>query len=115
MAVDRIHADCYCITMARAKRKAKLEPKEHLIPIGARLRKWRDSHGFSLSVAADQLKAAAASWRSWEIGEKAPELHFAFAVESLTSGSDDPILASDWAFPRKTSKASEPTDDSAGG
>lgn len=81
-----------------------------LAVLGVRLRKWRESQPGKLShrAAGELIRASQTTWTAWERGEKAPDLHFAFELEKLTEGPDQ-ILASEWAFPRKGSKAADQT------
>jgi len=80
------------------------EREDGLAAAGVRLRSWREGQGLSQSAAADRIRASQTTWAAWERGEKGPDLHFAFEIERLTDG-ESPVLASDWAFPRKGSKA----------
>lgn len=68
---------------------------------GARLRKWREDHGLKQTAAAALILSTQGAWTAWERGERAPDLHFAFALEKLTDGA---VKAEDWAFPRSTSR-----------
>lgn len=81
------------------------ERDEGLAAAGSRLKQWRLAQpGLSQSAAAERIKASQGAWAAWERGEKGPDLHFAFELEKLTGGA---VQAEAWAFPRKTSKASD--------
>lgn len=80
------------------------ERNEGLAAAGAKLRSWRADQGLSQVAAAERIKASQGAWAAWERGEKGPDLHFAFELEKLTGGA---VVAEAWAFPRKTSKASD--------
>ena len=82
-----------------------------LLAAGARLKAWRDAEDISQEVAANRIRASQAAWAAWERGEKGPDLHYAFELEKLTGDLADGafrVLASEWAFPRKGSRAEGP-------
>lgn len=72
---------------------------------GAALRRWRKAAKLSQRKAATRLaefnderrEATQSSWWSWERGEKAPDIFFAFAIERMTGGL---VMAEGWAMSR---------------
>jgi hypothetical protein len=69
----------------------------------ASLYAWRTRRRLSQLEAAKQIRASQAAWAAWELGTKAPDLHYAFAIEVLTRRQ---VLAKDWARPRVTTHSS---------
>ena len=95
MLVDHDKSDSYRYWMS--------DREEGLKTQGRKLAEWRkaqpgegDKHLTQLA-AAKRIGATQGAWGAWEKGRKAPEMHFANAIDDLTRGA---VPARGWAFPR---------------
>lgn len=76
------------------------ERDDGLLAQGHALRAWREGKGLTQTLAAAEVGASQGAWGAWETGRKAPDLHFASAIETLTESA---VKAVGWAFPRSSS------------
>lgn len=71
---------------------------------GERLRAWREGQGLTQTEAAKRIHATQSAWTAWESGRKAPDLHFAHQLETLTRRK---IRTEEWAVPRSTVRGAD--------